>query len=72
MKDNKNSDSGLIGLVIFTVCLGAFMYMADIDKFSRAVEKFIESDDPMNLVILVIIGFIIGGLLMLIEYRPKK
>ena len=72
MKDNKNSDSGLIGLIVFTICLFVFMYMADIDKFSRAVEKFFESDDPMNLVILVIAGFIIGGLLMLLESRPKK
>ena len=72
MKDNKNSDSGLIGLIVFTVCFFVFLYMVDIDKFSKGVEKFIESDDPMNLVILVIIGFIIGGLLMIIEYRPKK
>jgi len=72
-KNNKNSDSGaLLGLIAFTVCLGAFMYMVDLDKFSRSVEKFIESDDPMNLVILVIGGFIIGGLLMAIESRPKK
>ena len=70
---NKNSDSGaLMGLIVFTICLFVFMYMTDLDKFGRSVEKFFESDDPANFVILVVIGFIIGGLLMLIESRPKK
>ena len=72
MDKNKKSDSGLVGLIVFAICLFAFMYMVDIDKFSRSVEKFIESDDPANFVILVIAGFIIGGLLMLIEHRPNK
>lgn len=70
---NKNDDSGaLIGLIIFTVCFFAFLYMADIDKVSRSIEKFLESDDPANFVILVVVGFVIGGLLMAIESRPKK
>lgn len=70
---NKNSDSGaLMGLIIFTICLFVFMYMTDLDKFGCSVEKFFESDDPANFVMLVVIGFIIGGLLMIIEYGHKK
>ncbi len=69
---NKNDDSGaLMGLIAFAACLFAFMYFVDIDKFSKSAEKFLESDDPMNFVVLVIIGFVIGGILMAIEYRPK-
>jgi len=71
-KKNNNSDSGLAGLIAFAVILFAFMYFVDIDKFSRSAEKFLESDDPMNFIILVIIGIVIGGLLMAIESRPKK
>jgi len=73
---NKNSDSGLVGLIVFTVCFFAFLYMVDIDKFSKSLDKFwnhfCTSDDPANFVILVVAGFIIGGLLMLIEYRPRN
>lgn len=69
----KNNDFGaLIGLVVFTVCFFAFLYVVDIDKVSRSAEKFLESDDPMSFIILVIIGIAIGGLLMAIESRPKE
>jgi len=74
---NKKDDTGAflifagIGVILFAVA-----YFCDIDKLSRGIEKWFDhlctSKDPGSFITVLVIAIIIGGLLMAIEYRPRK
>lgn len=77
MNKNGNSDTGAflvfagIAAVLFVIA-----YFCDIDKLSRGIEKWFDhictSKDPGSFITVLVIAIIAGGLLMAIEYRPRK
>lgn len=76
MKKSSDDTGAFLIFAGIGVILFAIAYFCDIDKLSRGIEKWIDhictSKDPGSFITLLVIAIIAGGLLMAIEYRPRK
>jgi Kef-type K+ transport system membrane component KefB len=76
---NKNSNSGTGAFLVFAgiaAVLFGITYFCDIDRLSKSIDRWFDhlckAKDPMSFITLVIAAVILAGLLMAIEYRPRK
>lgn len=76
MKKSSDDTGAFLIFAGIGVILFAIAYFCDIDKLSRGIEKWFDhictSKDPGSFITVLVIAIIAGGLLMAIEYRPRK
>ena len=70
--DNKNGSAFTPFLVLIMVFGIAFIAIRYSDNVEKIIDNLCKSDDPGSFLVVVFAAVIIGGLLMLLEYRPRN